>query len=147
MIENLLVAEELIIERLENTIDDIKILSTADLSGVTERSQIIPAIHVVYAGYKLETEGQQSQSMAFIRQKWITMIVDRDIRSIKNGKTISPNAGIVHSQIIKSLFGYQLSPDHSFMRLESPQPPRYANNFAYYPIPFSTKIQLEGFLI
>jgi len=58
MIENLLVAEELIIERLENTIDDIKILSTAELSGVTERSQIIPAIHVVYAGYKLETEGQ-----------------------------------------------------------------------------------------
>ena len=139
-------AEFLIIERLENTISGIKILSTSELSSVSDRSQTTPAIHVIYAGDKIESEGGQMRSHIFIRQKWLTVLAIRNIRDIKNGATKNSLAGEILFQIHSFLAGYQLSKDHGFLRREPGPTPQYSNNFAYFPLMFSTKIEMKGFL-
>jgi len=139
-------AEFLIIERLENTISGIKILSTAELASVSDRSQITPAIHVIYAGDKVESEGGQMRSHIFIRQKWLVVLAVRDIRDIRNGATKNSMAGEILLQMHTFLAGYQLSKDHGFLRREPGPSPRYLKNFVRFPLMFSTKIEMKGFL-
>ena len=142
-----LAAEKLIMQKLSASITEVKILSTAELASVSERSQVTPAIHVIYAGDKIDDEGGQMRSYVFIRQRWLTVLAIRNIRNITDGSTINSTAGELLLQIHNILSGFKLSDDHSFLRREPGPTPQYSNNFAYFPLMFSTKIELQGSLI
>jgi len=145
--ENYLIAESLIIERLRDQISNISVVSISELATVTTRSQLIPAIQVIYSGDKIEAEGGQVSGHIFARQKWLVVLVVRDNRSITDGTTVDVAGGEYLMQIIVALSGYQLSSDHGFLRRESSPTTQYKNGFAYFPLMFSTKIETTGSLI
>jgi hypothetical protein len=137
--DNYLSAEQLIIDRLEAQIDGVHVLSAADLSGVDERSQVTPAVHVVYDGDDLGDRAGDGAAQ-IVRQRWLTVVATRNVRAIGSGKAAREDAGTVILQALAALAGWQPSEEHGQMvRIPGPRP-AYRDGYLYVPITWHTAI-------
>ncbi len=141
-------AEQLIKQRLVDQVTEVpehNILSAADLEGIKENSQPVPALHVVFfddnpTANKNETVSIQQST----EQNWLITVAVRNVRD-KSGESARDEAGLLINQVLQALNGWH--PDLGFMRMsrkKSPYRPTYRNGFFYFPMLFSVKMNTEG---
>lgn len=145
---NHLAAEQLIKNRLGQkvaSISDAKILSARDLEGVKAKSQVNPAIHVLYADDDVTVSDRKGSGQAqAIKQLWRVVLVVRNVSDV-SGESIREDAGEIIDEILKALQGWQPSASHSpLQRTKSPFRTTYRDGFAYFPFQFSTQMTVIG---
>jgi len=145
---NHLAVEQLIKARLSEKmclIDDSKILSARDLEGVQAKSQINPAIHVLYADDDVNVSDRAGSGIAqSIKQLWRVVVVVRNVRDT-TGESSRNDAGEIIDEVLKALQGWQPSASHSpLKRTKSPFRTTYRDGFAYFPFQFSTQMTVIG---
>lgn len=143
--DNYLAAEQLIIDRLKAAFSalpalaGVHVLSAADLDGVEEARQLTPAVHVIYDGDDLgDSAGDGVDHI--VRQRYLTVVVTRNVRGIKTGKAAREDAGVIVLATLGALGGWQPSSEHGeVVRIPGPRP-TYRTGHQYIPIAWHTAV-------
>lgn len=142
--DNYLIAEQLIVDRLRSRLSsNIKVLSAADLVGVSENAQATPAVHVIYDGYRptqVTGNGRKQET----EQTWLTVIAVRNVRDTRAATATREDAGPIMLDCLKALQGWKLSDEHSSLELAGAPKAGYSAGFGYFPLAFTTRIVTEG---
>ena len=141
MLANYLSAEGLIIARLKARLPAVRaVLSAADLVGVEERSQITPALHVLYDGDTVQESPGRAQSVG---QRWLVIVAVRNVRDQMGGSAARADAGALLTQVIQALQYWAPSPQHGkLMRANAPK--AHQGEYSYFPLAFVTDIVSAG---
>lgn len=145
MLADYLAAESLIVERLRDQVQDLRaVLSAADLAGVEERSQVTPALHVLYYGDRLgATQGHNAGQIVY--QQWLVVVSVRNARGQVSGQAARSDAGPIMAQVIGAMLGWQPSVDfRPFGRVTAPRPSYRPGGYAYFPLAFEAQIMTAG---
>jgi hypothetical protein len=145
MLADYLVAEGLIVARLEAQLADIdrlKVLRPADLAGVAETAQHTPAIHVLYGGDVVPGgDAVDEGNYHVIKQRWLAVVAVRSPGSQLTGQQVREAAGPVLTRVIQTLSGWRptqgLGP---LVRVPAPPPAYSKGGFGYFPLQFETKL-------
>lgn len=143
-----LALEPLIVQRLEAKVPGIKaVLPAANLDGIVERSQVEPAIHVVYQGSRLpigdgfSADGGRDQ-MAF--QRWLIVVVVRSVAGDQSGVATRTKAGPLVGDALEALQGFGgIAPFRPLRRVSEPAP-LFRNGFGYFPNLFENSVFVSG---
>ena len=137
--------EPLIIQRLKDAaIPGVRaVYSSSELARVDEKSQVTPAVHVLYYGDNvLEGQGNQAEKgkKQKIEQNWMVVVAVNHAAQINPAAEMNQQAGVIISQVLVHLSGWRASPDHGELyRINGPGPDRRAG-FAYYPLVFKSAV-------
>jgi hypothetical protein len=141
--DNYLSAEQLIVDRLKAEVVGLAgVFSAADLDGVVDRQQIVPAAHVLYDGDRIADGAGRSSTgeKQKVEQLWYVVLAVRNARTASTGEAARADAGVLLLRILKALQGWRLSPEHDPMKRINGVNPGHASGFLYIPIRFSTTI-------
>lgn len=120
--------------RIEEQLPGIKkVYFAEELEGLENAAQIVPAVHVLYAGYA-PAQAERARVDITLDQTWAVVLVVRQKPGEQSG-------GEMLDQIVQALHGYQ--PDAAVMKLElapSPFSPTYRPRVAFYPLAFQTRV-------
>lgn len=140
--ENLLWLEPLLLERLRAVAPDgVPVFAAADLAGVEERQQFVPAIHLLYGG---STPGSQVQGEALIEQTWIVVAADRSSADVPAGTEARARAGRVAAAALGALLGWVPEKGTKPLDLIAAPPASYQNGFTYLPLAFRARFNVKG---
>lgn len=113
------------------------VLPAWDLAAVTERTQVVPAVHVVYDG---EDPIEQSGRRVLEEQRFLVVIVVRNVRDCLGGSGAAEDAKVLRAKVLEALTGFSPTPNHKPMqRAKARATPHYTPGFAYLPIAFTTR--------
>ncbi len=137
---NYLAVEQPTLERLRDAVSSVpprNIMKAADLAGVTVKSQVTPALYLIYAGDQVQPgdDGRSTYGDAqVVTQNWIVVVA---VKHARGGEEAHAEAGEIISEVISALSGWApLDGYTTFVRTTAPRP-GYIKNFAYFPLQFS----------
>lgn len=131
--DDYLAAEPHLIQLLEQVEGIRKAYGSADLAEMQERSQITPAVHVIYRGDRIPLQAQGG-AVGHVTQTW-TVVLAIDLRQ-------KEKAGELLAKLIKALSGV-VTPLGPLNRVNAPQP-SFRPGFGYYPLAFEIKFRTQG---
>jgi len=135
--EDFFAVEQPLLARLRETAPLAKaVLSMADIEEGQEKSQITPAIHVVFHGFSINGDE--------VEQIWLVVAVTKNLKQATaaagNTARIDSDSGRLIVQIINGLRGFCPVPDESQpFRAISPPSAVYQNGFMYTPTAWTVK--------
>lgn len=139
--DNFLYLEPLIKDALRARLDPhVFVLSAADLHGVAEEDQLVPAVHVLYTGYR--TAGAGCASHAGITQQWLTVVAVAHTGDITGGEDARRLAGPIAAAVFAALH-YRSFPDASPLQLTQAPAAGFTDGFFYLPLAWEALLTLE----
>ncbi len=132
---------ELIGARLEAQNLGVPILYAADLDGVTENSQVAPALHVL--PYQLTVVDAGDPSAIALKEVILVSVVVR-FANQRSGQGVRQLASPLLADVALALTGWPPTADHEKLQIETPPSPRLKNGHGSYPLQFSTRYQLSA---
>ncbi len=132
--DNFLALEGLIVARLKSALPStVRVLSAADMAGITESSQPTPAVHVLYRGYRV----RDSEVLAFasIEQTWLTVIAVRNVTDLTSGTDARQSAGPLAADVIDALYQYRFGELSGARPLRITQAPEAGYRAGYFYLP------------
>ncbi|MES2948670.1 MAG: hypothetical protein V4858_09020 [Pseudomonadota bacterium] len=145
-LDNLMVLEPQLVARLTEQLADLSpkvhVLAAADLAGVTEATQVTPAVHVVYQNYRV-VESRSDGKASRIEQSWLTIIATKNVKDTRSGAAARAEAGLIAARVAKALMGFK--PEAASKPLHLVQGPgaAFSNGFAYLPLAFVAELTLS----
>lgn len=140
--DDYLAAEGRIRDHLETELADLaglKVLSAADLAGVTEGAQHTPALHVIYMGDAVPQADAVDQPYQVLRQRWMVVVAVRNARTQRSGQAVREDAGPILSRVIRALSGWRPGQGlGALARTTAPAPAFTPGGFGYFPLQFET---------
>lgn len=110
-----------------------KVYGSQDIASVDEKSQIAPAIHVLYGGDQIADEAQGGH-LSKVTQVWQLVLVVNDAKAHLSGELLM--------QIVRRMAGFHPVVGN-FNRVRGPAP-RYRKGYAYYPLNFQITLTIQG---
>lgn len=142
--DDCLALERLLRTRLRDRVPGLRdVLGAADLGGIQERAQIVPAAHVLLAGIT-PTEERDDGRVQRIEQLWYVAIAVRNARDTQGGAGARAEAGPLLAQALRALCGWRPSPAYTPLRLRRPPPTFFSRGFGYYPLAFASQTIVRG---
>lgn len=144
---NFLALEGVLLARLADQLADLSprvhVLAAVDLAGVTEATQVTPAVHVVYQGYN-PTESRSDGSAARIEQTWLVTVATRNMSTLGTGKAARTDAGLIARRVLKALMGYKPEPGSKPLRLTGGPGAGFNAGFQYLPMAFVAELVMDN---
>lgn len=142
--ENYLAIEGALIERLKAEVPDFDaVLGMADLASMQESGQPTPAAHIIYDGDTLPSGVNASAgkgAMQKVVQRWLVVVAVNNVRDTRGGTDTRADAGVLISQTLKALSGWQPLPgSRELVRVNAPKP-GFNAGFGYFPLAFEAVI-------
>lgn len=131
--DDYLAAEPHLIELLEQVEGIRKAYSSTDLAEMKERSQVTPAVHVIYRGDRIPLQAQGG-AVGHVTQTW-AVVLAINLRQ-------KEQAGVLLARLVKTLSGV-VTPLGPLNRVNAPQP-SFRPGFGYYPLTFEIKFRTQG---
>jgi len=131
--------ESAIVQRLTQKVADVHIATADQLSEVSERQQVTPALHVIYSGFSPTREIGQG-TVQEIESRWTIVIA---IRSARRGGT-KEKADTLFDSVISAISGFKPTASHAALKLSGSPGAQHVPGFSYYPIQFVTKETVRG---
>lgn len=128
-----------ICDRIRAQVPALKaVLPAWDLASVVERSQVTPAVFVVYDGE--DVADQVGGKKVLESQRFIVVLAVRNAADTLGGSGAAEDARAIRAAIYAALSGWVPSPEHRpLTRARSSVRPHYTPGFAYLPTAFETK--------
>lgn len=141
--ENFLALEPLLIARLCTQLADlqpkVKIMSAADLAGVSEDQQTTPAVQIVYRGYRV-VESNHSSNSVRIEQTWLAVVATRNAKNLRTGDAARADAGVITRRVLQALMGHRLVGTSKPLRLADAPEAAYSAGYQYLPLAFVAEL-------
>lgn len=141
--QNFLALEPLLIARLADQLADlqpkVKVISAADLAGITEDQQTTPAVQLVYRGYRV-VESNHSNNSARIEQTWLAVVATRNARNLRTGEAARADAGVITRRVLKALMGHRPEGTSKPLRLADAPEAAYSAGYQYLPLAFVAEL-------
>ncbi len=131
--DDYLAVEPHLVQLLEQVEGIRKVYRSADLAEMQERSQITPAVHVIYRGDRIPLQAQGG-AVGHVTQTWMVVLVI-NLRQ-------KEQAGELLARLVKNLSGV-VTPLGPINRVNAPQP-SFRPGFGYYPLAFEIKFRTQG---
>lgn len=130
--------EQVLVDRLRAELPDtVKVFSAAELSAVQANSQIAPAVHVIYGGFKVDSTSTD-RATAKITQTWYVVPVVRNVASQIDGAGARKEASAHIDLTLQALLGWQFDRSQAPLELIDPPPSRWIRGLGYHPLAFRT---------
>lgn len=130
-----LALEPAIVARLEEAMPEgVQVLTAVDM-----QSTIAPSVQVIYDGYAV---GQRTGAVVALRQQWLTVVTVRNTKTVRAGVGMRDEAGPLIDQVIEAMHRLRVE-GYMPLTLENAPPPLYAGGFAYFPLAWSTTLNLR----
>jgi hypothetical protein len=146
MIDNLMMLEPLLTARLAEQLADLSpkvhVLSAADLAGVTEATQVTPAVHVIYSSYRV-TESRSDGRAARIAQTWLCVVATKNVKATRSGVAARVDAGLIAARVCKALLGYTPPGTSKPLHLEQGPGAGFKDGYGYLPLAFVGELALS----
>lgn len=147
MLDNLLALEPELMARLRTALADhapaVHVLSADDLAGVKEEQQLVPAVHLVYQGYRV-VEDRSDGKAARIAQTWLAVVVTRNVANLKSADAARKQAGTLAGQVTKELMGFKAASASGPLKLVSGPGAGFNKGFGYLPLAFVAELVLSS---
>jgi hypothetical protein len=116
----------------------VHVLTEADLAGVKEAAQHVPAVHVVWGGYRV-LEASAAGTRARLEQTWLVVAAVRNLADVRSGSAARQEAGELLARAGQALMG--LKPPCSAQPLRLAAAPRSwaSKGYVYVPLAFTTE--------
>lgn len=129
--------EPLLIERINDRLRHIpalKILSGADLAGIDERAQPVPAVHVIFGGHQERVQDHLVERV----ERWLTVVAVRNARSQVSGQDARADAGPILTDLHAALLGWQPKGVKPVQPAAAPRP-GFSAGFGYFPLAWEAR--------
>ncbi|MDH5786402.1 MAG: DUF1834 family protein [Chromatiales bacterium] len=140
-------AEQLIVARLEQMLAKLtptpSVLTAPDLAGVTEAQQNAPAVYVIYGGLNI-SQDEADGTIVEIQLTWHTVVVTRNVRSLKSGDGVRADAGPILNAVFTALTGWKPGADIRRLKPVNPPRPGYIKGYGYFPLSWSQRMQMRA---
>lgn len=108
----------------------VHVLTSADLADVREEQQKVPAVHVIYGGYRVK-EAQGTKWL--LVQKWLIVAAVRNVAQGQSGSAARREAGKLGALVTAAVAGENLPGALRPCALVTPPAARYSKGFQYLP--------------
>lgn len=134
---NFLEPEPHIVARLKALLPPgVHVLTAADLAATREESQPVPAVHVVWNGFRV-LEAREDGRAARLDHEWLIVSAVRNVRGLKSGADARQEAGELASRAGAAVMGYRPPNTAKPMRLApSPRAGYSPAGYLYLPLAF-----------
>lgn len=144
--ENFLALEGLLLARLGAQLADLSpkvhILAAADLAGITEATQVTPAVHLVYQGYRV-SESRADGHATRLEQTWLATVAVRNLKDMRTGVAARVDAGLIAARVASALMGFVCTPGAKPLRLVDGPSAGFSAGYQYLPLAFVAEIVLS----
>ena len=82
---NFLAPEPHIVARLKEQLPGVHVLTAADLAATKEESQLVPAVHVIWNGFRL-LESRADGKASRLDHTWLVVSAVRNVRTLKSAE-------------------------------------------------------------
>lgn len=145
--DNFFAFEQLLVTRLQAQLADIsprvKIITSADLAGITEAQQVTPAVQVIYRGYRVQDVRTDGRAARF-EQTWLTVVATRNVASLRSGDAARLDAGVIALRVLKALMGHTLPGSSRPLRPVDAPEAAYSAGFMYLPLAFAAELAITN---
>lgn len=145
--DNFLALEPELVERLRTRLagltPPVHVLTAADLDGVTEEKQLVPAVHVVYQAYRV-AESRDDGLAARVDQTWLAVVTTRNARGLKSGAAARSEAGPLARKVAAALMGWRPPSASKPLRLVDGPGAGLSAGFAYLPLAFKAETLIKA---
>jgi hypothetical protein len=136
---NFLAPEPHIVQRLKaalaGRVPAVHVLTAAELAGVKESSQLTPAVHVVWNGFKV-LETRPDGAVARLDHTWLIVTAVRNAADTRTGAAARRDAGELMARAGAALMGFRPPNTVGPMRLAPAPAAGYSGGFQYLPLAF-----------
>ena len=137
---NFLALEPHLVERVKaavaGMVPAVHVLTSSELADVKEQGQHTPAVHVIYAGYRVaEAVGTKWRLV----HKWLAVAAVRNVANVKTGEAARRDAGVLATKVAMALAGAPIPGATKPLEMVTPPAPRYASGFQYLPSAFEAE--------
>lgn len=145
-ITNLMALEPLLMARLKEQLADITpkvhVLAASDLAGITEATQVTPAVHLLYQRY-LITESRADGRAARLDQTWLAVVATRNVRDLRSGAAGRADAGLIARRVASALMGFVPATGGKPVRLTNGPDAGNSAGYQYLPLAFVAELVLD----
>lgn len=145
MIDNLLLLEAPLMERLADQLADltpkVHVLAAADLEGVTEKSQVTPAVHLLYWRHRIAESGTSGKT-ARLEQTWLAIVATKNVKNLRSGTAVRVDAGLIAAHVAKALMGFMPAGGSKPVRLAEGPDAGFSGGYSYLPLAFVAELAL-----
>lgn len=131
---NFMALEPQLVQRIQAAVAGQKpavhVLTSADLADVREETQLVPAVHVIYGGYRVvEAQGAKWRLV----HKWLIVAAVRNVAQGQSGSAARRDAGLLSATATAAVAGVGFDGSTKASVLVTPPPARYTKGFQYLP--------------
>jgi hypothetical protein len=145
-VTNLMMLEPLLQARLQEQLADITpkvhVLAASDLAGVTEATQVTPAVHLLYRRYSI-TESRADGRAVRMEQTWLAVVATRNVRNLRSGAAARADAGLIARRVASALMGFVPALGIKPLRLTTAPDAGNSGGYQYLPLAFVTELVLD----
>jgi hypothetical protein len=144
--------ETAIIQRLQERIDaqewtaprvKPRVLTAADMAAIDERSQIVPAVYVVFDSY-IPTQEVGAGSVQEIQQSWTVVVAVRNASDHASGAGVRREASPLVELVLSALAGWKPAQGFTALRMAAGPGAVFSTGVGYYPMNFLTRTVIRG---
>ena len=128
--------KELLEAAVQGLTPAVHVLTPADMAGVSEEKQRTPAVHLVYAGYRI---AERKVNIARLVHTWYVIAVTKNVATVKSGQAARADAGPLLALAVGALIGEQVAGASKPLELVTPPKPYYSTGFQYLPAAFEAE--------
>lgn len=134
-----LAVEEHLVARLKQMLAGmspaVHVLTAADLEGVAEANQPVPAVHVIYRNFRV-LESRADGRVSKLDHTWLAVTTTRNVARARSGAAARRDAGELMAKVGAALMGFRPPLTSSPLRLTPGPGPGYKAGFQYLPLAF-----------
>lgn len=144
--------EAAIVARLQARIDEgtwttskkPRVLAAADLANMEERSQIVPALYVIFDGYE-PTQQVGDGRVQEISQDWTIAVAVRNAYSHQNAQGVRDEANPLIDLVLGAMLGWSPGTGFRTFKMQPGVGPVFSDaGFGYFPLQFQTRVAVRG---
>lgn len=144
---NFLAPEPHIVAQLKAALADMRpavhVLTVADLSAIKEESQPVPAVHVVWTGFRV-LESRVDGKQARLDHTWLVVSAVRNVRGLQTGDAARAEAGALMARAGAALMGFRPPGVVGPMRLAPAPAAGFSAGFMYLPLAFLVETHFKA---
>lgn len=126
-------------ERLQHLRPSVHVLAATDLAGMNEAGQPVPAVHLVYQGYRV-LEVRTDKRKARIEQTWLAVAAVQNVKGLQTGSAARADAGLLGAEVLLAFAGWQPPGAASALALSNAPAARFSGGYQYLPQAFTVEL-------
>ncbi len=121
----------------------VHVLTAAELAGVVEEKQLVPAVHVVYGGWRTK-ESRSDGKAARAEQTWLAVVAVRNVRGLAAGDDARLQAGELGLLVAQALMGWHAPGMATPLKIADGPGADFRPGFVYLPLAFTADLSLQA---